>query len=78
MGMANQVDIPLLDEVIWDGILGLAYPNSNLKRLGIKTLMENVIEQKSLTKMKELNQFAYYLGPDQGTITFGGADMKYK
>ena len=31
--MANQVDIPLLDEVIWDGILGLAYPNSNLKRL---------------------------------------------
>jgi hypothetical protein len=29
MGMANQVDIPLLDDVIWDGILGLAYPNSN-------------------------------------------------
>lgn len=28
--------------------------------------------------MNELNQFAYYLGPDQGTITFGGADMKYK
>jgi len=55
MGMANQVDIPLLDEVIWDGILGLAYPNSNLKRLGIKTLMENVIEQKSLTKLDELN-----------------------
>jgi hypothetical protein len=35
MGMANQIDIPLLDEVIWDGILGLAYPNSNLKRLVI-------------------------------------------
>jgi len=35
MGMANQVDIPLLDDVIWDGILGLAYPNSNLKHLVI-------------------------------------------
>lgn len=40
--------------------------------------MENVIEQKSLVKINEANQFAYYLGPDQGSITFGGADMRYK
>ena len=40
--------------------------------------MENVIEQKSLTKLNEANQFAYYLGPDQGALTFGGADMRYK
>jgi hypothetical protein len=33
IGMANQVDIPLLEDVTWDGILGLAYPNSNLKKL---------------------------------------------
>jgi len=26
----------------------------------------------------ELNQFAYYLGPDLGAISFGGADMRYK
>ena len=44
MGVANQVDIPLLDEVIWDGILGLAYPNMSLRRLGTKTLMENVMD----------------------------------
>lgn len=55
LGLADQVDIPLLEDVTWDGILGLAYPNSNLKNQGIKTLMENVIEQKSLTKMKEAN-----------------------
>jgi len=53
-----------LDDVTWDGILGLAYANANLKKLGIKTLMDNVIEEKSLTKLKESNQFAYYLGPD--------------
>jgi len=27
IGVAHEVDIPLLDEVIWDGILGLAYAN---------------------------------------------------
>jgi len=32
IGIANEVEIPLLDEVTWDGILGLAYPNQNLKR----------------------------------------------
>ena len=40
--------------------------------------MENVIDQKALTKKQEMNQFAYYLGPDVGAVTFGGADMKYK
>jgi hypothetical protein len=33
IGMGNQVDIPLLEDVTWDGILGLAYANANLKRL---------------------------------------------
>lgn len=35
IGMGNQVDIPLLEDVTWDGILGLAYANANLKRLVI-------------------------------------------
>lgn len=55
IGMGNQVDIPLLEDVTWDGILGLAYANANLKKLGIKTLMDNVIDQKSLVKLNELN-----------------------
>jgi len=55
IGMGNQIDIPLLEDVTWDGILGLAYANANLKRLGIKTLMDNVIDQKSLVKLNELN-----------------------
>lgn len=78
IGVATEVQIPLLDEVRWDGILGLAYPNSNMKKKQIKTLFDNIIFQGLLTKKGEKNQFAYYLGADTGAITFGGADMRYK
>lgn len=78
IGIAHEVQIPLLDEVIWDGILGLAYPNANLKRQKIKPLFDNIISQGLLTNKAEKNQFAYYLGPEKGAITFGGADMKFK
>lgn len=78
IGVAKEVNIPLLDEVIWDGILGLAYPNKNLKKQGIKPLFDNIIYQNLLKNRSEANQFAYYLGHDNGSITFGGADMKFK
>ena len=35
IGIAKEVEIPLLDEVIWDGILGLAYANKNLRKKNI-------------------------------------------
>ena len=78
IGIANEVQIPLLDEVIWDGILGLAYPNANLKRQKIKPLFDTIISQGLLKDKGEKNQFAYYLGPERGAISFGGADMRYK
>ena len=78
IGIANEVQIPLLDEVRWDGILGLAYPNSNMRKKQIKPLFDNIMVQQLLTKKGEKNQFAYYLGPDTGSISFGGADMKFK
>ena len=78
IGIADEVLIPLLDEVIWDGILGLAYPNANLKKQNIKPIFDNIIIQKILTDKGEKNQFSYFLGPDNGAISFGGADMKYK
>jgi len=77
-GVASEVDIPLLDEVRWDGILGLAYPNFNMRRKQIKPLFDNIMNQELLTKKQEKNQFAYYLGPDTGAISFGGADMRFK
>ena len=30
IGLAYDIDIPLLEDVTWDGILGLAYANQNL------------------------------------------------
>ena len=30
-GMADIIDVPLLDEVVWDGIIGLAFPNDGLE-----------------------------------------------
>lgn len=78
IGLAEEVKIPLMDEVIWDGILGLAYPNKNLRQKGIKPLFDNIISQGLLTKRGEHNQFSYYLGQEKGAITFGGADMRFK
>lgn len=78
IGVANEVEIPLLDEVIWDGILGLAYPNKNLQHKGISPLFDSIIKQGLLHKRGEKNQFSYYLGLDRGAIIFGGADMRFK
>ena len=36
-GMADTVDVPLLKEVV-DGIIGLAFPNSNLQEQGVVRL----------------------------------------
>lgn len=78
IGVATEVEIPLLDEVVWDGILGLAYPNNNMKKKQIKPLFDNIISQQLLGKKGEKNQFSYYLGPDKGAIVFGGVDVRFK
>ena len=55
IGIASQVEIPLLDEVIWDGILGLSFPNDNLRKQNIKPVMDNLMFQNILTKKGEPN-----------------------
>ena len=72
-GMADVIDVPLLDEVVWDGIIGLAFPNDQLSTQGITPLMDNMMASKILTN----NVFAYYIGMNQGAVTFGGVDKKY-
>jgi hypothetical protein len=72
-GMADTIDVPLLDEVVWDGIIGLAFPNDQLSTQGITPLMDNMMSSKILTN----NVFAYYIGMNQGAVTFGGVDKKY-
>ena len=72
-GMADIIDVPLLDEVVWDGIIGLAFPNEQLSSQGITPLMDNMMKSSILTN----NLFAYYIGMNQGAVTFGGVDKKY-
>lgn len=58
IGVADRVDVPLLDEVTWDGILGLAQPNKNLKSQNIDPLIDNIIKQNLLSSRGEKNQFS--------------------
>ncbi len=30
IGLAESVNVPILDDVLWDGILGLGFANKNL------------------------------------------------
>jgi len=72
-GTADTIDVPLLDEVRWDGILGLAYPNSVLARKGVKPVFDNMMAQRLLRD----NIFGYHLGPRGGVVTFGAVDRRY-
>jgi len=72
-GMARQIDVPLLDDVVWDGIIGLAYPNEELSQEGIEPLFDNIMKQELLMN----NIFSYYLGIEGGAVTFGGIDPRY-
>ena len=47
VGLARTIDVPLLDEVRWDGILGLAYPGSKLAKAGVKPVFDNIMAQAS-------------------------------
>jgi hypothetical protein len=72
-GMADIIDVPLLKEVVWDGIIGLAFPNTKLSNQGVVPLMDNMMQSSILSNAI----FAYYIGMSEGAVTFGGIDKKY-
>lgn len=74
VGVADHVDIVLLDDVIWDGILGLAYPNKALSAKGVVPFFDNVIRSGALKSRGLSNQFGYYIDDARGSVTFGGVD----
>jgi hypothetical protein len=55
IGVATEVDIPLLDDVLWDGILGLAYPNKHLREYHIDPLVDNMMKNDILINKGERN-----------------------
>jgi len=74
VGLANVVDIDLLDDVEWDGIVGFAYPNPQLTQAGALPFFDNIMHQQILKKQGLANQFAYYIDDTKGSLSFGGAD----
>jgi len=70
---ANQINIPLMSSVQWDGILGLAYPYITPGSRNVHPLFDHVMRQKLLKK----NIFSYYLGHKGGALTFGSVNTKY-
>jgi cathepsin D len=44
VGIADEVNIPLLDDVEWDGIVGLSYPNNKIKNQHVDPLFDNIIK----------------------------------
>lgn len=79
VGLAKQVDIELLDDVQWDGIMGLAYPNPVLTQQGITPLFDTIVQSKVLSGAPRhlANQFAYYIDDTKGSVTFGGANCDF-
>lgn len=68
---ADTIKVPLLADVKWDGVLGLAYPNKELYDQGVVPVMDSMIERKML----DHNIVSYYVNCDVGgVITFGGID----
>jgi len=79
VGIANVVDIELLDDVQWDGILGLAFPSPSLVETGITPFFDSILKSNLLKKRGLLNQFAYFIDDKGGQMTLGGADCtKFK
>lgn len=74
VGLGNTVDIELLDDVRWDGIMGLAYPNNALSARGVTPIFDTIMASHILTDKHLSNQFAYYISDTKGSVTFGGAD----
>jgi hypothetical protein len=79
LGLAKVLDIELLDEVVWDGIVGLAYPSKSLVTRGVTPLFDNIIKQRLLSNKEKglANQFAYYIDDTQGVMTFGGVNCAF-
>jgi hypothetical protein len=76
VGLGKVVDIELLDDVKWDGILGLAYPNPALTAQGITPIFDTIINSvraaaAASASHAQLNLFS------QGVLTKKGLSNQF-
>ncbi len=77
MGIADEVNIPLLDDVEWDGIVGLSYPNNKIKNQHVDPLFDNMIKQHTLTQRGLRDVFGYVMSRQGGSLSFEEADKAH-
>ncbi|ORM39531.1 Aspartic proteinase A3 [Babesia sp. Xinjiang] len=77
VGLATNINIPILMELPWDGILGLGFATDDQLSRGSRPLLQS-IQDNSLMYPHYRNQFAYYITKTGGNVTFGGYNNDYK
>ena len=45
VGFAENINVPILDDVVWDGIVGLAFQNKKLAKMEISPLFDTIISK---------------------------------
>ncbi|CRG97354.1 plasmepsin VII, putative [Plasmodium gallinaceum] len=78
ISFATNIDIPILEDFKWDGIIGLGFENEDSRNRGIKPFLDHLAHENILKEKNYKNQFGYYLSDKEGFITFGGIDKKLK
>lgn len=78
IAFATKIEILVLEEFKWDGILGLGFENADSRQRGMKPFLDHLKDENILTDMGYKNQFGYYLSNRGGFITFGGVDNRLK
>ena len=43
LGLATKIEVPILDDVKWDGIVGLGFANNKMKQINILPVMDSII-----------------------------------
>ncbi|GAB65549.1 aspartyl protease [Plasmodium cynomolgi strain B] len=61
IAFATKIEIPVLEEFKWDGILGLGFENADSRQRGMKPFLDHLKDENILTEMGYKNQFGYYL-----------------
>ncbi|CAG9481772.1 aspartyl protease, putative [Plasmodium vivax] len=78
IAFATKIEIPVLEEFKWDGILGLGFENEDSRKRGMKPFLDHLKDENILTERGYKNQFGYYLSDRGGFISFGGVDSRLK
>lgn len=78
ISFATNIEIPILEDFKWDGILGLGFENEDSRKRGIKPFLDHLVESKVLTDRNYKNIFGYYISDIGGMITFGGINHSLK